>query len=72
MLLDFQVLFQKPLLIAGLTIGVLVAKSIIAGGVTSMLGYPLRTAILAGTYTQSGGGIRVYPLKIGHRTRLAQ
>ena len=48
MLLDFHVLFQKPLLIAGLTIGVLVAKSIIAGGVTSMLGYPLRTAILAG------------------------
>ena len=55
MLLDFQVLFQKPLLIAGLTIGVLVAKSIIAGGVTSMLGYPLRTAILAGlTLSQVG------------------
>ena len=48
MLLDFHVLFQKPLLIAGLTIGVFVTKSIIAGGVTSMLGYPLRTAILAG------------------------
>ena len=31
MLLDFHVLFQKPLLIAGLTIGVLVAKSLIAG-----------------------------------------
>ena len=55
MLLDFHVLFQKPLLIAGLTIGVLVAKSIIAGGVTSMLGYPLRTAILAGlTLSQVG------------------
>ena len=55
MLLDFQVLFEKPLLIAGLTIGVLVAKSIIAGGVTSMLGYPLRTAILAGlTLSQVG------------------
>ena len=55
MLLDFQVLFQKPLLIAGLTIGVLVAKSIIAGGMTSMLGYPLRTAILAGlTLSQVG------------------
>jgi CPA2 family monovalent cation:H+ antiporter-2 len=53
--LDFHVLFQKPLLIAGLTIGVLVAKSIIAGGVTSMLGYPLRTAILAGlTLSQVG------------------
>ena len=55
MLLDFHMLFQKPLLIAGLTIGVLVAKSIIAGGVTSMLGYPLRTAILAGlTLSQMG------------------
>ena len=55
MLLDFHVLFQKPLLIAGLTIGVLVAKSIIAGGVTSILGYPLRTAILAGlTLSQVG------------------
>ena len=55
MLLDFHVLFQKPLLIAGLTIGVLVAKSIIAGGVTAMLGYPLRMAILAGlTLSQVG------------------
>ena len=55
MLLDFHVLFQKPLLIAGLTIGILVAKSIIVGGVTSILGYPLRTAILAGlTLSQVG------------------
>ncbi len=55
MLLDFHLLFQKPLLIAGLTIGVFIAKSIIAGGVTSMLGYPLRTAILAGlTLSQVG------------------
>ena len=55
MLLDFHVLFQEPLLIAGLTIGALVAKSIIAGGVTSMLGYPLRTAILTGlTLSQVG------------------
>ena len=55
MLLDFHILFEKPLLIAGLTIGVLVVKSIIAGGVTAMLGYPLRTAILAGlTLSQVG------------------
>ena len=32
MLLDFHVLLQKPLLIAVVTIGVLVAKSILAGG----------------------------------------
>ena len=55
MLLDFHILSQKPLLIAGLTIGTLIGKSIIAGGVTSILGYPLRTAILAGlTLSQVG------------------
>ena len=55
MLLDFHVLLQKPLLIAVVTIGVLVAKSIIAGGVTWILGYPFRTAILAGiTLSQVG------------------
>ena len=55
MLLDFHVLIEKPFLIAGLAIGVLVAKSIIAGVVTSTLGYPLRTAILAGlTLSQVG------------------
>lgn len=55
MLLDFHILFEKPLLIAGLTIGVLFVKSILAGGVTSLLGYPLRTAILAGlTLSQVG------------------
>ncbi len=55
MLLDFHVLLQKPLLIAVVTIGVLVAKSILAGGVTWILGYPFRTAILAGlTLSQVG------------------
>ena len=55
MLLDFHVLIERPLLIAGLTIAVLVAKSLIAGGVTSMLGYPLRTALLVGlTLSQVG------------------
>ena len=55
MLLEFQVLLQKPWLIAVVTIGVLVAKSVIAGGVTWILGYPLRTAILVGlTLSQVG------------------
>ena len=55
MLLDFQVLIEKPLFIAGLTIGVLAAKSIVAGTVTSTIGYPLRTAIIAGlTLSQVG------------------
>ena len=55
MLLDIHVLFQSPLLIAVLTIGVLAAKSVIAGGVTWILGYPLRAAILVGlTLSQVG------------------
>ena len=55
MLFDFQVLIERPFLIAGLTIAVLAAKSLIAGGVTTMLGYPLRTAIVAGlTLSQVG------------------
>ncbi|MDE0504597.1 MAG: cation:proton antiporter, partial [Candidatus Poribacteria bacterium] len=55
MLLDFHVLIERPLLIAGLTVAILAAKSLIAGGVTTMLGYPLRTAILAGlTLSQVG------------------
>ncbi len=55
MLLDFHVLLQEPLLIVVVTIGVLVAKSIIAGGVTWILGYPFRTAILVGlTLSQVG------------------
>lgn len=55
MLLDVRELIEKPFLIAGLAIGVLVAKSLVAGVVTSALGYPLRTAILAGlTLSQVG------------------
>ena len=55
MLLDVRELIGKPFLIAGLAIGVLVAKSLVAGVVTSALGYPLRTAILAGlTLSQVG------------------
>lgn len=55
MLLDVSELIGKPFLIAGLAVGVLVAKSLVAGVVTSALGYPLRTAILAGlTLSQVG------------------
>lgn len=55
MLLDVSELIGKPFLIAGLAVGVLAAKSLVAGVVTSALGYPLRTAILAGlTLSQVG------------------
>ncbi|MFH1673691.1 MAG: cation:proton antiporter [Pseudomonadota bacterium] len=48
MLLDVGFLFRQPGTIALITLGVLVLKSIIAGFVTVLLGFPFRTAILVG------------------------
>ncbi|MBW2631590.1 MAG: cation:proton antiporter [Deltaproteobacteria bacterium] len=48
MLLDVGFLFQQPVTIALITLGVLVLKSIIACFVTVLLGFPLRTSILVG------------------------
>lgn len=48
MLLNVDFLFQEPLTIALLTVLVLAAKTLIAGGAALTLGFPLRTAILVG------------------------
>jgi CPA2 family monovalent cation:H+ antiporter-2 len=48
MLLNVGFLFQHPTLIAIISLGVLALKSIIAGFVTVLLGFPLRIAILVG------------------------
>jgi len=48
MLLDLGQLLEQPLLIGALTLGVLALKGAIAGTTTLVLGFPLRTAILAG------------------------
>lgn len=48
MLLDIEFLFEYPLLVLFITIGVILVKSLIVAGVTLLLGMPLRTAILAG------------------------
>lgn len=48
MLLDIGLLFQHPGLIALGAIGVLALKTVIAGGATALLGFPLRTTILVG------------------------
>jgi CPA2 family monovalent cation:H+ antiporter-2 len=48
MLLDVSFLFQQPMLIALIALGVLAVKTIIAGSVAVLLGFPLRTAILVG------------------------
>jgi len=48
MLLDVNFLFQQPGLIALITLGVLVLKSLIGGFAALLLGFPLRTTILIG------------------------
>ena len=48
MLLDVRFLLQQPLLISSITLGVLVTKAFIAGLVVIALGFPIRTAVLAG------------------------
>lgn len=48
MLLDVGFLFEQPVRVALMTLGVLVIKGILAGFVTTILGFPLRTAILVG------------------------
>ncbi|MCF8243363.1 MAG: cation:proton antiporter [Melioribacteraceae bacterium] len=48
MLLDISFFFEEIVLVIILSISVLVIKSIIAGAATLVIGYPLRTAIIAG------------------------
>ena len=48
MMLDFSILLRQPALLAALTLGVLLLKSVIASATTLMLGLPLRTAVLTG------------------------
>ena len=48
MLLDINFLFQKPVLIIIIALCVIVLKAAITGFSATMLGYPLRTAIIVG------------------------
>ncbi len=48
MLVDLSFIAQHPLLIAQLTLGIFLIKPFAAGVATILLGYPLRTGILAG------------------------
>ncbi len=55
MLLDIGFVLEQPLLIFLITMGVLVAKSIIVTTTSLLLGYPIRTAIISGlTLNQVG------------------
>jgi len=48
MLLDVGFLFQHPGLIVLIALGVLALKTILAGFATTLLGFPIRTAVLVG------------------------
>ena len=48
MLLDLQYVAQHPLLVFGLALAVYSLKSLLAGGVTLLLRFPIRTAVLSG------------------------
>ena len=48
MMLDIDFLFQQPGFIVLIALSVLVLKAVIAGSVTILLGFPLRTAVLVG------------------------
>ncbi|MFW5740703.1 MAG: cation:proton antiporter, partial [Myxococcota bacterium] len=48
MLLDVSYLVSHPLLVSGIGLGVIVGKAVIAGGVTLLLGLPMRTAVVVG------------------------
>jgi CPA2 family monovalent cation:H+ antiporter-2 len=55
MLLDLGFVLEQPWLILLITVGVLVAKTIIVAVTSLLLGYPLRTAIISGlTLSQVG------------------
>lgn len=48
MLFNVATFLQNPLVLTGAALIILLVKAVVAGGVVSTLGYPIRTAILAG------------------------
>ena len=55
MLLDLGYVLEQPFLILAITLAVLATKSLIVGGASVLLGYPLRTAVISGlTLSQVG------------------
>jgi len=65
MLLDVGFLFQRPGLIAVITLCILALKAIIAGSATVLLGFPLRTTILVGLALSQIGEFSFILSKIG-------
>ena len=65
MLLNFHLILGQPLQVALMTVSVLSLKTIIAGVVTILLGFPLRTAILAGLTLSQVGEFAFILSKVG-------
>ncbi|MBT5872980.1 MAG: potassium transporter KefB, partial [Candidatus Latescibacteria bacterium] len=70
MLLDVEILLQKPLLILSLTVGVVVLKSAIGTAATLFSGGSLRSSILAGTALSQVGEFSFILSKSGIETGL--
>ncbi|MGM0612917.1 MAG: cation:proton antiporter [Bacteroidota bacterium] len=65
MLLNLQFVFENPLLILAVTVAVLVAKALIAGVATIILGYPFRIVVLVGLILSQVGEFSFILSKVG-------
>ncbi|MDH5720348.1 MAG: cation:proton antiporter [Spirochaetia bacterium] len=65
MLLNIDFFLSIPFKILGLTLGLLVVKALIAGMVTLLLGYPLRTGIMVGVALSQVGEFSFILVKSG-------
>ncbi|RYD77530.1 MAG: potassium transporter KefB [Sphingobacteriales bacterium] len=65
MLLDTDVMLQRPFEIVLITLGILLLKAFFAGSATFFLGYPLRTVILVGLSLSQVGEFSFVLSKVG-------
>lgn len=65
MLLDLNYIFENPVIVLVVTLGVLIAKTFISGFVTFVMGYPFRTTVLVGLSLSQIGEFSFILSKIG-------
>ncbi|MGZ5244365.1 MAG: cation:proton antiporter domain-containing protein, partial [Bacteroidia bacterium] len=70
MLLDLDVMLQKPVQIIAITLGILLLKALFAGASALFLGYPLRTVILVGLSLSQVGEFSFVLSKVGLESNL--
>jgi len=71
MLLDIEFVLDHPFLVFSLAFAVMVLKSGIAGGVTLLLGMPIRTAVLAGLALCQVGEFSFVLARVGIEYKIA-